>query len=61
MEFVVETNKGGIGKLGRGSSGDERGDGLEGFEGLNFFFLMESFGSIVDFPFDLGTMEDEGL
>jgi hypothetical protein len=41
--------------------GDERRDGLEGSEGFIGVFLMESFRSIGYFPFDLGTVEDEGL
>jgi hypothetical protein len=41
--------------------GDERRDGLEGSEGFIGVFLMESFRSIWYFPFDLGTIEYEGL
>ena len=61
MESAIETVKDGFGELGRGYSGDKNNDGLEGFEGIIGVFLMGSFGSIGDFPFDFGIVEDEDL
>ena len=61
MDFFVETVKGGFGELGRGSSRDERRDGQDKFEGFIGVFILDSFGSIGYFPFDLGIVKYEGL